>query len=269
MNSMDGASWYLWGADGAQGPYTAAQLSEWLAQGVITTGWNAWREGMEAWKPLAEIPGLTRPAAPTAPIPSLAPRPAASPAREPTPLPDSPSPLPARPAKKKSEKREGRGFSLMPILLPVFLAALGYGGWIAAKEPTDPAYVVCREFSDAMFRRDFAAAKAVAAEGALSEATIAEQNPRMTGLPGQSGEPIRFTCRTLGAVGPSSGEKEAVGFLESIVRANGGVEHYQVTAETVRTAEGRRVCFFHREEAAGSNPLHEIRLLVAKTGVKF
>jgi hypothetical protein len=75
----DGLVWFLNTAEGPQGPYSAEQIRAWLKAEQITSEWYVWREGLDSWKSVAEVPELIAappaPPAPAAPAPRPAPPP--------------------------------------------------------------------------------------------------------------------------------------------------------------------------------------------------
>ena len=71
--------WYLYTADGQQGPYSSSDLKTWLDEGSITGAWYAWREGLSEWQAISSCPELMPPASPgLPPSPPPAPEPFAS-----------------------------------------------------------------------------------------------------------------------------------------------------------------------------------------------
>ena len=48
--------WYLYTAEGSQGPYAAREIRAWRNTGKITNEWHVWREGMAGWAALGAVP---------------------------------------------------------------------------------------------------------------------------------------------------------------------------------------------------------------------
>jgi hypothetical protein len=46
--------WYLYTAEGSQGPYSTEQIAEWKAAGQVGDDWQVWREGQAQWQRLGD-----------------------------------------------------------------------------------------------------------------------------------------------------------------------------------------------------------------------
>ncbi|NMB73529.1 MAG: AgmX/PglI C-terminal domain-containing protein [Myxococcales bacterium] len=61
LASPDLESVWFYGLDGSEeGPFTLVEMEEHLRQGRLTPDHFAWRDGMEDWKPLSEVPELAQ-----------------------------------------------------------------------------------------------------------------------------------------------------------------------------------------------------------------
>ena len=55
---MADRSWFFASQGQQQGPYSEAQLRDFIARGAVTGEVLVWTEGMAGWKKAGEIPGL-------------------------------------------------------------------------------------------------------------------------------------------------------------------------------------------------------------------
>lgn len=85
----DARTWLVHSAEGSCGPYTASEIREFRAQGILDDQSYLWSEGMAEWARLADIPSFAAPPAPIAPPP---PPPTFAPAPQLGPISSSPLP---------------------------------------------------------------------------------------------------------------------------------------------------------------------------------
>ncbi len=148
----DSESWFLYTAEGQSGPYTTAQLKEWLAAGSITADWSVWRDGFAEWKRIGDLPELTGGAPPLPPIqvqpaPTKPPEPTPEALRAATLVAADPRPGPGSAtrslmpqAKEDSGKSGRRGPS--PAFIVIVIVLLLGGGYLAyLKSSDEPAFI--------------------------------------------------------------------------------------------------------------------------------
>ncbi len=130
------------GKNGQQlGPFPIEEVNRKLADGSFSGTDLAWYEGAAGWAPLSTIPGITLPAAPSAPVPTptSTPTPAPAPAPAPVPKPVAPAAAPVQSTAPIARTPVAPGgyktlstvsWVLLGVTLVVsFIPFLGCGAW--------------------------------------------------------------------------------------------------------------------------------------------